>query len=480
MTEVTVDKKTLDEKTLDENPLDEKSLSEQLAAHAIGNHVFDAGTMSRARLLLLDYLAIAIAGAAQDSARAAVRSVTSWGADERVTGAGILEGTGRRAQAADAALVNGISAHGLEIDDTHEESSSHPGVAVWPALLAIADSHGTTMRELLQAAVVGYDVMCAAGTMLGAAESYGRGFHPTGVAGILGAASAAARLLGLDATRTTHAIGIAADTASGSLEFLSDGSWTKRLNAGAAASGGVRAAALALAGFTAPRRSIEGRDGWLVQYGRGAEADRPLKLSLGAGVATTSVKFYPCCRYMHGVMDLMIGLHHDYPDIRPDDVDWIEAAVIEAGQALVSNPPERKLTVRTSVDAQFNMPFGAALTLATGRAVLDDFDRAAEVARELEPWLPKVHSVTDPQVERAYPSAWGAAVTVKFHDGRREERRIHAFRGSPGDPAGWDDAADKATGLLGNAFAGQLARAIALADDDARVSDALAVRDASA
>jgi 2-methylcitrate dehydratase PrpD len=449
------------------------TLSEKLAEHAIGSRLIDAETRTRAHLFLLDYLAIAAAGAAKDSARAAVDAVTSWAPDQAAAGSCVLEGSGRRALPQDAALVNGITAHGLELDDTHEESSSHPGVAIWPAILAVAESNGNTMRQLVEAAVVGYDVMCSAGVLLGAAESYGRGFHPTGVAGILGAAAGCARLLGLDFSHTAHALGIAADTASGSLEFLSDGSWTKRLNAGAAASGGVRAALLARAGFTAPRRSIEGRDGWLVQYGQGAVPGRTLMLEFGAGMATTSIKFYPCCRYMHGVMDLMVDLHREYPGAGAEDVESVQVAVIAAGQTLVSLPPERKLLVGSSVDAQFNMPFGAALAFTRGAATLDDFDNATDVARDLAAWLPKIRSVTDQRVENAYPAVWSAAVTVTFRNGTVEQRRTDAFRGSPGVPASFSDVVQKATGLIGATAAERLGRSITDADDDALVADAL-------
>lgn len=449
------------------------SLSEKLALHATAPLTIDGATKSRAQLFLLDYLAIAAAGASKDSARAALDAVTSWAPSQAVAGSSVLEGSARRALPQDAALVNGVTAHGLELDDTHEESSSHPGVAIWPALLALAESNGNTMRQLVESAVVGYDVMCSAGVLLGAAESYGRGFHPTGVGGILGAAAGCARLLGLDLSQTTHALGVAADTASGSLEFLSDGSWTKRLNAGAAASGGLRAALLARAGFTAPRHSLEGRDGWLVQYGLGAVPGRNLKLEYGAGMATTSIKFYPCCRYMHDVMDLMIDLHHDYPDANADDVESIEAAVIEAGQTLVSLPPERKLLVHSSVDAQFNMPFGAALAFTKGSAALNDFDRAPEVARDLAAWLPKVRSVSDEQVESSYPATWGAAVTVRFRDGTVEHRRTSAFRGSPGKPASFGDVARKAVTLIGATAAERLRSSITDADDDASLNEAL-------
>lgn len=442
------------------------SLETRLAAHVVAPHAFDVETIDRTRLLLLDVLAITAAGSTRDSALAAARSVRPT-----VDGARI-EGTTARTGEQDAALVNGVAGHGLEIDDTHEASSSHPGVAIWPALIAVADAaadEAVTLRALLEAAVVGYDVMCAAGELIGPAESYARGFHPTGVAGILGAAAAVSRLLGLDEARAGHALAIAANTASGSLEFLADGSWTKRLNAGAAAAGGVRAARLAEAGFEAPATWLTGRDGWLRLYGDGLVAGRGLDLRLGRGVAATSIKLYPCCRYMHGVMDLLIDLHDELPDLRADDVETIEVAVIEAGQGLVSVPAPRKLVIGTSVDAQFSMPFGAALALTTGAAPLAAFDDAPAVAGALAPWLPKVVSVVHPRVEAAYPASWEAAVTLRLADGRVLERYQEAYRGSPAAPADWDDVVAKSEGLIGAAaldLAASLAPAALAGGDD--------------
>ena len=442
-------------------------LETRLAAHVVAPHRFDAATIDRARLLLLDALAITAAGSTRDSALAAARSVRPTADGARI------EGTEARAGEQDAALVNGVAGHGLEIDDTHEASSSHPGVAIWPALVAVADAAAdlpaaegggaVTLRALLEAGIVGYDVMCAVGVLVGPAESYARGFHPTGVAGILGAAAAVSRLLGLDEAQAGSALAIAANTASGSLEFLADGSWTKRLNAGAAASGGVRAARLAEAGFLAPATWLTGRDGWLRLYGAGLPADRDLTLELGRGVASTSIKLYPCCRYMHGVMDLLIDLHHELPGLRADEVDAIEVAVIEAGQGLVSVPPPRKLVIGTSVDAQFSMPFGAALALTTGAAPLARFDDAPAVAAGLADWMPKVVSVVHPRVEAAYPASWVAAVALRLADGRVIERYQEAYRGSPAAPADWHDVVAKGEGLIGPA-ARDLADALAGTD----------------
>lgn len=425
------------------------AITERLATHA-ASATPTPDASAYLRLLAADYLAIARAGSTTPSALAARRAVSG----ER--GSAWIEGVDAAVSAEAAALVNGIASHGLELDDTHEPSSSHPGVVVWPAVLALADGEGATLQELLDAASAGYDVMTAAGELLGAAESYGRGFHPTAVVGALGAAAAASRLLRFDIATTRHAIALGADMAAGSLEFLADGSWTKRLNAGHAAAVGIRAARLAGAGFQAPLSALEGANGWLRLYGEGLIDGRSLDLAPGAGALATSVKFFACCRYMHGVMDLLVDLHADgeVPDL--DAVAVVEVAVIEAGQKLVSLPPERKLRVSSTVDAQFNMPFGAALALANGRARLGDFENAVALADELAPWMAKVVSVTTPRVEAAYPSTWSAEVTLRRTDGSTIQRRTSAFRGSPGARATWSDLQGKASELIGDAATAQL------------------------
>src|SRR2546430_13836514 len=114
-------------------------------------------------------------------------------------------------------------AHAIEMDDVTTESSLHPGVAVIPAALAVAEESGASPGAFLEAVVAGYEVTMRVGNALNPASAYARGFHPTGVAGVFGATMAAGRLLGLDVERLTHALGIAGTLASGSLEYLADG-----------------------------------------------------------------------------------------------------------------------------------------------------------------------------------------------------------------------------------------------------------------
>ncbi|MFT4165073.1 MAG: MmgE/PrpD family protein [Microlunatus sp.] len=440
-------------------------LSQRLARHVrSGAGSEDVELTAWMRLLLLDYYTVAAGGADLGStlaARGAVRILAepSPGALSTVVGGGF-------AAADEAAFVNGVAAHGLDLDDTYEPASLHPGAVVFPAAIAVAEAEGRSTQDLLMAAAAGYDVTCALGLLLGARESYARGFHPTGVVGTVGAAAAAARLLELDENRLAHALGLAATMAAGSLEFLADGSWTKRLNAGQAAANGVRAARLAAAGFTAPATAFEGRDGFLRLYGAGPVEDRDLELPdrFGQGAVATSVKFYPCCRYMHGNIDLLRQVHDEFPGLRPEDVESVEVGVIKAGATLVADPPEHKLIISSTVDAQFSMPFAAAVAIATGTATVPQFAEAPTVARELAGWLSKVRCVSSDALEAAFPQSWQAELRVILTDGRVIEKSEAAFRGAPGDPATLDMVRDKAADLIGTEVAEQLSAHTSLAD----------------
>lgn len=429
------------------------SLALTYARHALAPLMLSGERSEWMRALLFDYLAVTLGGVQRESARSARAAYSPLMVSD---GPASVIGVGHRLGTEDAALVNGITAHGLELDDTFEEASLHPGVVVFSALLAVAEEQGAKLGDVLDAATVGYDIMCHVGVVLGAAESYGRGFHPTGVTGAIGASAAVSRLRGLDEDQTRNAIGVAADLAAGSLEFLSDGAWTKRLNAGHAAAVGVRAARLAGAGFIAPEAALEGRDGFLVNYGRGFTPDRILPIEAGDYAWLTSIKLYPCCRYMHGNLDLLLDVAAQRPGLTSSDIKDVEIAVIEAGARLISLPAEAKLRVESAVDAQFNMPFGAALALTTGTASVDQFDHAAELAADLLPLMRKVHCVTSPAVERAFPAAWTAEARVTLADGTVLTSRTNAFRGSPGARPTRDDLLTKATGLIGPELARRL------------------------
>jgi 2-methylcitrate dehydratase PrpD len=420
-------------------------LSVRFAQRALQQDAVPALVVERAQLLLADFVACTVRGATLPSSRSAAKALLAL--------APIHAGKALRAEDAlgmeAMAFLGGINAHGLELDDTYEPASLHAGTVVWPTVLALAAQGNQSCDVVLRAAVAGYDAMCTLGVMAGAKELYERGFHPTGVCGVVGSAVAAGIMLGLDESQLVSAIGIAASYAGGTLAFLDDGGWTKRLHAGAAAAHGMRAAALARHGFRGPERSLDGRFGMLWTFaGVGAERAAVPFAPTGTGIRESGVKLYPCCRYIHGTLDLLLALRAE-EGFDVSEVEHVECGVLSAGFALVAAPAADKIAVRNEVGAQFSLPYAAALALTYGEATLDGFQRAAEFASALHPLMERVECVVSPALDRAFPEEWGAAVRVELTNGRRLERSTRHMQGSPAAPVGWDELERKMTGLVG-------------------------------
>jgi len=390
-----------------------------------------ADVQDRVRELVLDLLGVAIAGSRVASSTPAADVAL------RACGAGRSSVIGRAGAtpAVWAALANGTAAHAIEMDDVTTESSLHPGVTVIPAALALAEELDASPVAFLEAIVAGYEVTMRVGNALNPASAYARGFHPTGVAGAFGAATAAGRLLGLDAQRLTHALGIAGTLTSGSLEYLSDGAWTKRLNAGWAGHAGITAALLAQAGFTGPSTVFEGRLGVLHAF-----SDQPSAEGLldGLGeeqlqVMRVSIKPYACCRYNHGLIDCVLQLKEEH-HVEAADVDRVRLGVLSGGALLVAEPIERKRAPENVVDAQFSAPYAAAAALVFGSGGLDAY--AAEHLQN--PMIHELMSRTDcyrsAELDAVYPRQWPAEVDILLRDGRRLRQRIEFATGEPENP----------------------------------------------
>lgn len=440
------------------------SLRDTIAEFVVHEHKVSDELEKTIRGFFADYLAVTEGGSHLQSSFAAHQSIRTVDQPTQECPSPVF-GTSLWARADDAALANGISGHGLELDDTHEASSSHPGVVVISAVTALAAELDSRWDDVLTAIVVGYDVMGGVGVFVGARETYARGFHPTAVSGAIGAAAACATLRGLGTEQTAESISLASNLAAGSLEFLTDGSWTKRLNAGHAASIGLRSTAMGEAGFKGPVTAIEGPHGFAHQHGLGVVPGRSLDLEFGTVARQTSIKFFPCCRYMHGGMDLLAQYRLENPHLDLESVKEIDVAIITAGRTLVSDPPKRKLSISSSVDAQFSMPFGAAACLTWGRIGPEVFEKAAHHAPELLPLMRKVVCTTADDIDEVYPQRWASRVTITFSDGRREMKEEPAFLGSPGNPANAQQLSEKHNSLVGAVRAEQLQTAIsALAD----------------
>lgn len=435
------------------------TVAEQLSAFCTGLRFerLQPAVVERTKDLLLDYLGVCYRGMRADSSQAALRAVRALGG----TGQSTVLAQEAGAPSAWAALINGTAAHALELDDVSSKSSLHPGVAVFPAVLALAEEVGASPQEAIVAVVAGYEVTMRIGNALNPASAYRRGFHPTGVAGAFGAAIAAGSLLQLGEREQVSALGIAGTMAAGSLEYLTDGAWTKRLNAGWAAHCGVVAARLAAEGFRGPSSVVEGPLGLL----RG-HTDEPCiqeaTAGLGEGyqVMKVSLKPYACCRYNHGLIDCILRLAREHR-FATDDVEEIRLGVLSGGYVLVADPIERKRAPENVVDAQFSAPFAAAIALVRGSAGFRDYTEANVNDPRVRSVMEKVVCYTDPVLDAVYPDQWPAAASIRLKGGQQvEARQPHPF-GEPENPLDRAALTRKFQDLVDEPFAEDAVRLVA-------------------
>ena len=412
---------------------------------------------SRTQELLLDFVGVALRGSRASSSAPVLAVAQRLGAGK---GASLI-GRDAFASAPWAALANAAGAHALELDDVTSRSSLHPGVVVIPAVLAVAEELRRSPTRVLEAIVAGYEVVIRVGDALNAESAYRRGFHPTGVAGVFGAAIAAGRLLELDVDGLIRALGIAGTMASGSLEYLSDGSWTKRLNPGWAAHSGIVAAHLASEGFVAPASALEGRHGLLRGY---TDEPRPELLTRGLGgsfaIMSVSIKPYACCRYNHGLIDGVLQLRRAHR-LRPEDVERIRLGVLSGGALLVAEPIDEKRAPRNVVDAQFSAPFAAAVALARGSAGLDDYTQANVDDPEIRALMSRTDCHRDLDLDAAYPDHWPATIDMRLQDGRELSVRISDPTGEPANPIRSQELRKKFLGLASATIGDEVARELA-------------------
>jgi len=414
--------------------------------HGLEPGKLPAAVLDRARYFLLDYLSVAVRGSREESARAVQRMIERTGAGGYAT----IIGTPIRTLPGFAALANGTASHGLEQDDTHGGGSIHLGATMYSAALALAEATPETSSGAFLAAVVaGFEAAARIAMAVQPKEHYALGFHPTQTCGVFGAAVTASKLLGLKAEQTLAATGIAGSMAAGSMEFLAEGSWTKRIHPGLAAQNGIQAAMLAAEGFTGPRRILEGRDGFLHGYSRNPVAERlTADLGMSFEILHTAVKPHACCRYMQGPIDAILEIVREH-DVHPDQIRKIEVAVLEAGWGIVCEPREKKYHAESVVDAQFSMPFGAAVAVVCGAAGLDQFTLEQIRSPRVHNMMGKVILVKDVRIEQTFPREWPARAVIEVQSGEVHEKFVRYPKGDPENPLSWEELEAKFRSLAG-------------------------------
>lgn len=397
-----------------------------------------SSVQERVRYLLLDHLAVTLGGSPLSSSRAAYKMLDALpGAYTNTSESVTIVGRAERAEASWAAFANGIAAHGLEMDDVENRSSLHPGVVVFPAALALAEQLQSSCDDFYAAVVAGYEVTLHVGAALNPASAYTRGFHPTAICGALGSAATSARLLHLTPEQTTMALGIAGSMASGSMAYLDDGAWTKRLHPGWSSHAGITAARLAAAGFIGPTNILESRYGLLHAYSSESDVQQlARKADADFTIMQVSLKPYACCRYMHGPIDCLLQIRNEHsPD--PTCIKRIRCGVLTGGRGLVADPIEQKRRAYTLVDAQFSMPFGASIALLTGRAGRSVFTEEWIQHPTIQALMHSVECYASSDLDDYYPGEWRASASVEMLDGSMFAAKIRYALGDPHNPLNW-------------------------------------------
>jgi 2-methylcitrate dehydratase PrpD len=378
------------------------------------------GVVDKAKLVFLDTLGIALASSTMDFGRMVTNVARQLGGPNSSR----LIGSPLKVAAANAVLANGTLAHGLDYDDTLEEAIVHTGCCAGMTALAVGEELGASGKAVLEAAIASTEVMCKVG-LIAPGKFHARGFHPTALCSTFGAAAAAGKLLGLEPVQWIDALGLCGSQSSGIIEYLADGTWTKRFHPGWSAHGGVIATMLAREGFRGPATVFEGQHGFYRAFGGADEYPFEKFNELGRTweIPKLTFKSYPCGSISHPYMDCALTLKQKYA-VASERVAEIVCRTAEGPVHRLWEPLADKQRPTSSYGAKFSLPYSIAVMLIRGRAGLEEFSDEAIRDPEVLSLAKKVRYELDPTID--YPRHFSGHVKIVLADGGiLEENQPH-------------------------------------------------------
>jgi 2-methylcitrate dehydratase PrpD len=360
----------------------------------------------------LNWAGCAIGAARHESAEATIAAMRMLQPSAQSS----VLGRADRLDMAGAALVNGITSHTFDFDDTHLKTVIHPAGPVASALLALAEVRGSSGREVIDALVLGIDVACRIGNCM-YPEHYDRGWHITGSTGTLGAAAGCARLLKLDEHKTMMALGVAASQPIGMREQF--GTMTKPFHPGGAARAGLTSALLAANGFTASARAIEAPRGYAqVVSTKNDWSEITGELGSRFEISFNTYKPFACGIVIHPTIDAAIQLRAQ--GVKAEEVVKVELRV----HSLVLELTGKK-EPQDGLQGKFSVYHGFAAGLMLGQAGEGEYEDAIVRRDDMVALRRKVEAIVDPSIAED-----AADVTAILKDGRKVHVRVDHAIGS--------------------------------------------------
>jgi 2-methylcitrate dehydratase PrpD len=409
------------------------------------------GARATGQRLLMDVTGICIAARSEPYVKAAMAALEQ---DGPCTVIGSAQTFGVEA----ASFVNGIAAHGEDFDDTYEGGPVHAGAVVVPALLAAAQRHQLSGADLLRGMAVGVEVMCRL-CAVAPTKVHKAGFHPTAIFGVMGAVAGLGAGMRLTEDQLVDAFGLAGSMASGIIEYLADGSWTKRMHPGWAAQSAYRAVRLAQAGFKGPATVFEGTHGLFHGFANTSDGNFEAMLSgMGKEWIWTSIAFkpYACGTMAHPYIDCARSLRREGLD--PAQIAQIECETAEGIVHRLWEPLALKQSPPNAYAAKFSIPYAVAAGLLLDNAGLGEYSEAVVQRADLRALAARVRYVVDPA--NPYPKQFTGHVRVTLLDGRVMEARQGFFKGGADHPL---SDADLQAKFFANCLHGQVKSAQAQA-----------------
>jgi 2-methylcitrate dehydratase PrpD len=414
------------------------SVAQHLVEHigALTPAALPQGVKQKCEDLLIDVVGLCVTSRNEDYTQATINGCDDDGPCTAI-------GHARTLSAASAAFVNGTACHGEDFDDTFEGGPVHAGAVIVPAVLAACERHRPDGQAAMLGIAVGTEVMCRLSTVVPKA-AHKAGFHPTAIYGTMGAAAGVGVALGLNQKQMVDALGIAGSFASGIIEYLAEGTWTKRMHPGWAAQSGIRAALLARAGFTGPRTVFEGVHGLFHGFAHTTKGNYDALIGdFGQRWVTETLAFkpYPCGTMAHPYIDCAKRLAAR--GIKAAD---IKEMVCEVGEGTVHRlwePLANKQKPPNGYAAKFASPFIIATGFVKGGVGLGDFTAEAVRDPEVLALAAKVRYEIDPN--NPYPNAFTGHIRATLNDGTVVEDRQPHFRGGANEPLTRQDIDEKFT-----------------------------------
>lgn len=390
------------------------------------------------RLRVLDLIGVMLAASPLPLVAAARRAAV---AADPGTGAAIL-GDAAPVSPMAAAFVNGVMTAVLEYDDTHIESFIHPNAPVVAVAFPEAQRRHLPGRQLLEAVLAGAELTCRLGQIT-PVRLHTLGFHPTAVFGVFGGVYALGKLRGLAAPAIADAIGAAGSLSAGLNASFEDGSSTKMMHVGFAATGALRAVSLAEQGISGPAPVFEGRFGWFRSHLQGRDDLRFEALCDGLGehweVLNVASKLYPCAFTMMPHIEAALVLREQY-GIRPEQIAEVTCLIGQRSFATMCEPVADKRRPATIWHGRISLQHTVAEALVRGRMDKDAYAEASLHDPVINAIADRVTYLDDPETT---PLRSGGTVRIRLTDGREVGHRIDDMRGTRRNPLSRDDVVAK-------------------------------------